>query len=130
MCSSDLDIWREIREEKLAPFEFYDRFVFYRISKRYGLVLANGKGRNDSVTHAGRKYLAREMYSANNDINVAKEALGHKSVNSTKYYVDNEYRKSVLNRGIGNDVSGEVSNVVVQKNGVIRIARLPQRKRK
>ena len=124
------DVWREVREEKLAPFQFYDRFVFYRISKRYGLVLSNGKGRNNSVTHAGRKYLAREMYSANNDINVAKEALGHKSANSTKYYIDKEYRKSVLSRGIGNNASGEVSNVIVQKNGVIRIARLPQRKRK
>lgn len=124
------DVWREVREEKLAPFQFYDRFVFYRISKRYGLIISNGKGRNNSVTHAGRKYLAREMYSASNDIHTAKEALGHKSANSTKYYVDKDYRKSVLSRGIGNNVSGEVSNVVVQKNGVIRIARLPKRKRK
>lgn len=124
------DIWREVREEKLSPFQFYDRYVFYRISKRYGLIISNGKGRNNSVTHAGRKYLAREMYSASNDIHTAKEALGHKSANSTKYYVDKDYRKSVLNRGIGNNASGEVSNVVVQKNGVIRIARLPKRKRK
>lgn len=124
------EVWREIRQEKLSPFYFYDRYVFYRISKRYGLIISNGKGRNDSVTHAGRKYLAREMYSASNDIHTAKEALGHKSANSTKYYVNEAYRKSVLSRGIGNDASGEVSNVIVQKNGVIRIARLPQRKRK
>lgn len=124
------DIWREVRQEKMSPFYFYDRFVFYRINKRYGLVLSNGTGRNDSVTHAGRKYLAREMYSASNDIHTARKALGHKSANSTKYYVDKEYRKSVLSRGIGNNASGEVSNVVVQKNGVIRIARLPKRKRK
>lgn len=124
------DVWREVRQEKLSPFEFYDRFVFYRISKRYGLVLSNGPGRNNSVTHAGRKYLAREMYSASNDIHTAKEALGHKSANSTKYYVDEAFRRSVLSRGIGNNASGEVSNVIVQKNGVIRIARLPKRKRK
>ena len=124
------EVWREIRQEKLSPFYFYDRYVFYRINRRYGLVLSNGPGRNDSVTHSGRKYLAREMYSASNDIHIAKEALGHKSANSTKYYVDKEYRKSVLDRGLGNNASGEVSNIVMQKNGVIRIARLPKRKRK
>ena len=124
------EVWREIRQEKLSPFYFYDRYVFYRINRRYGLVLSNGPGRNDSVTHSGHKYLAREMYSASNDIHIAKEALGHKSANSTKYYVDKEYRKSVLDRGLGNNASGEVSNIVMQKNGVIRIARLPKRKRK
>ena len=124
------DVWREVRQEKMSPFYFYDRFVFYRINRRYGLVLSNGPGCNDSVTHAGRKYLAREMYSASNDIHTAKEALGHKSANSTKYYVNEAYRRSVLSRGIGSNAGGEVSNIVMQKNGVIRIARLPKRKRK
>ena len=124
------EVWRDIYENKLSPFELYDRFFFYRLFKRYDLVLKNGTGRNDSVTHAPRKYLANELYSAENDIQVAKDALGHKSVSSTKYYVDANFRRATLNRGIGNNVSGEISNIVIQKNNIIRIARLPKRSRK
>ena len=124
------EVWRTIYENKLSPFSLYDRFFFYRLFKRYDLVLKNGTGRNDSVTHAPRKYLANELYSQENDIQVAKDALGHKSISSTKYYINENYRKAVLNRGIGNNVSGEISNIVIQKNNIIRIARLPKRSRK
>ena len=124
------DVWRSIYQNKLSPFSLYDRFFFYRLFKRYDLVLKNGVGRNDSVTHAPRKYLANELYSAENDIQVAKDALGHKSVSSTKYYINENYRRATLNRGIGNNASGEISNIVIQKNNIIRIARLPKRSRK
>ena len=124
------EVWRSIYENKLSPFRLYDRFFFYRLFKRYNLVKKNGVGRNDSVTHAPRKYLANELYSAENDIQVARNALGHKSVSSTKYYIDSNFRRATLNRGIGNNVSGEVSNIVIQKNNIIRIARLPKRSRK
>lgn len=124
------DVWRKVYENKLSPFSLYDRFFFYRLFKRYDLVLKNGVGRNDSVTHAPRKYLANELYSAENDLQVAKDALGHKSISSTKYYIDSNFRRATLNRGIGNNVSGEISNIVIQKNNIIRIARLPKRSRK
>lgn len=124
------EVWRDIYKNKLTPFALYDRFFFYRLFKRYDLVLKNGTGRNDSVTHAPRKYLANELYSAENDIQVAKDALGHKSVSSTKYYIDANFRRATLNRGIGNNASGEISNIVIQKNNIIRIARLPKRSRK
>lgn len=124
------EVWRSIYENKLSPFSLYDRFFFYRLFKRYDLVKKNGVGRNDSVTHAPRKYLANELYSAENDIQVAKDALGHKSVSSTKYYIDANFRRASLNRGIGNNASGEISNIVIQKNNIIRIARLPKRSRK
>lgn len=124
------DVWRSIYEKKLSPFALYDRFFFYRLFKRYDLVLKNGVGRNDSVTHAPRKYLANEMYAVENDIEAAKNALGHKSSSSTKYYINENYRRAVLNRGIGNNLSGEISNIVIQKNNIIRIARLPKRSRK
>ena len=124
------EVWRSIYENKLSPFALYDRFFFYRLFKRYDLVLKNGTGRNDSVTHAPRKYLANEMYGVENDLEAAKNALGHKSVSSTKYYVNENYRRAVLDRGIGNNVSGEISNIVIQKNNIIRIARLPKRSRK
>ena len=124
------EVWRTIYENKLSPFGLYDRFFFYRLFKRYDLVLKNGAGRNDSVTHAPRKYLANEMYSAQNDLEAAKNALGHKSISSTKYYVNENYRRAVLSRGIGNNAEGEISNIVIQKNNIIRIARLPKRSRK
>ena len=124
------EVWRSIYENKLTPFELYDRFFFYRLFKRYDLVLKNGTGRNDSVTHAPRKYLANELYSQENDLQVAKDALGHKSMSSTKYYINPNYRRAVLDRGIGNNASGEISNIVIQKNNIIRIARLPKRSRK
>lgn len=124
------EVWRSIYENKLTPFELYDRFFFYRLFKRYDLVLKNGAGRNDSVTHAPRKYLANELYSQENDLEVAKDALGHKSISSTKYYIDANFRRATLSRGIGNNASGEISNIVIQKNNIIRIARLPKRSRK
>ena len=124
------DVWRKVYENKLSPFSLYDRFFFYRLFKRYDLVLKNGPGRNDSVTHSPRKYLANEMYAVDNDLDTAKNALGHKSASSTKYYINENYRRSVLNRGIGNSSSGEISNIVIQKNNIIRIARLPKRSRK
>ena len=124
------EVWRSIYENKLSPFDLYDRFFFYRLFKRYDLVLKNGAGRNDSVTHAPRKYLANEMYGPENDLEAAKNALGHKSISSTKYYVNENYRKAVLSRGIGNNAAGEISNIVIQKNNIIRIARLPKRSRK
>ena len=124
------DVWRKVYDNKLSPFTLYDRFFFYRLFKRYDLVLKNGAGRNDSVTHAPRKYLANEMYSVENDIQAAKSALGHKSSSSTKYYINENYRRTILNRGIGNNASGEISNIVIQKNNIIRIARLPKRSRR
>lgn len=123
------EVWRKVYENKLSPFSLYDRFFFYRLFKRYDLVLKNGVGRNDSVTHSPRKYLANEMYGAQNDLEAAKNALGHKSVSSTKYYINENYRRTILNRGIGNNASGEISNIVIQKNNIIRIARLPKRSR-
>ena len=124
------DVWRLIYDNKLAPFSLYDRFFMYRLFKKYSLQINNGSGRNASVTHAGRKYLANAMYSDKENIESAKKALGHKSANSTRYYIDEDYRRGVLARGLGGAYSGEVSNIVVQKNNVIRIARIPQRSRK
>lgn len=123
------DIWRKIRENKLSLPGNYSRFWFYKFYRKIGLVYQNGTGRNDSVTHSARKIRAKQLYDLDGDIEVAKLALGHKSKKSTKYYVDEKFRKSTLDRGISNNASGEVSNIVLQKNGIMRISRIYNKKK-
>lgn len=118
------DTWEIIRINKLSPLRYYDRFWFYKLYKKIGITYNNGIGRNASVTHAPRKILAQELYNNTADIEVAKKALGHKSANSTKYYINPEYRKSVLDRGITDASTAKLDPVVMQKNGVIRITRI------
>lgn len=82
------DFWRRVRDNELKPMELYNRFYFYRIYKRFGIVISRRKGKNNLVTHAFRKLLADDMQQLDGNIKRAQGALGHRSVNSTKHYTD------------------------------------------
>lgn len=124
------DVWHEIRDKKLYPVSELNRFWFYKLYKKLGITKTNGTGRNNSVTHAPRKMLAQQLYTQEGNYEAARVALGHKDVRSTKYYTDEKFRKAVLQGGIGNNVSGELGPVVLQKNGVIRLTRQTTKRRK
>lgn len=124
------EVWREIRDKKLYPVQNYNRFWFYKLYKKLGISKSNGAGRNNSVTHAPRKFLAQQLYVEENNYEAARVALGHKDARSTKYYTDEKFRKAVLEGGIGNNVSGELGPIVLQKNGVIRLTRQTTKRRK
>lgn len=113
--------WQRIRDNNLAPMEFYNRFYFYRLYKRYGINKVARDNVNSSVTHLARRAVAEDVYEQSQDIQAVKRALGHKSVRSTQYYVNRESKKTTAPRGVSGSISGEISNIVIQKNDVIRI---------
>ena len=85
--------------------------TFYRLYKRYSLVIYNGESRNSSVTHSARKLLARSAYDVTNSVEIAQAALGHKSQNSTMYYLTQEQMKAVTTKGIIGPVKGQTGNL-------------------
>lgn len=64
------------------------RFYFYREMKKLGIIFQSGNSSKASVTHAGRHLLADDIFQRGEDIELSKRTLGHKSVNSTKHYVE------------------------------------------
>lgn len=64
------------------------RFYYYREMKKLGIVFKSGNSSKASVTHAGRHLLADDIFQRGEDIELSKRTLGHKSVNSTKHYVE------------------------------------------
>lgn len=70
-----------------------NRFYFYREFKRLGIIFQSSNSSKASVTHAGRHLLADNLFQHGNDIELSKRTLGHKSVNSTKHYVEAKQNK-------------------------------------
>ena len=119
------EIWRAVRDNKLSPMQNFNRFWFYKLYKKLGIVMNNGAGRNNSVTHAPRKLLAQELYANDNNLEIAKNALGHKDERSTLYYIDQNFRQKKLDSGILRPATANLDPIVLQKNGIIRITRMP-----
>lgn len=65
-----------------------NRFYFYREFKKLGIIFQSSNSSRSSVTHAGRHLLADNLFQHGNDIELSQRTLGHKSVNSTKHYVE------------------------------------------
>lgn len=70
-----------------------NRFYFYREFKKLGIIFQSSNSSKASVTHAGRHLLADNLFQHGNDIELSKRTLGHKSVNSTKHYVEDKQTK-------------------------------------
>lgn len=70
-----------------------NRFYFYREFKKLGIIFQSSNSSRASVTHAGRHLLADGLYIRYNDIELSQRTLGHKSVNSTKHYVEVKQNK-------------------------------------
>lgn len=82
------DLWKQVRDLKLTPMEFYNRFYFYRLYKKFGIVHRKNKGKNQFVTHAFRKILADDIYKIDQNKERVQGALGHRSRKSTEHYTD------------------------------------------
>lgn len=119
--STDLEFWREYRQGLHVDINLFSRGYFYKLYKRYGLVIFTENGVNNSITHSARKQLAREVFDTTNNIEDSKSALGHKSSRSTEYYLTNDQRKSNYNGGILGKVTNKLYNFKFQqrKNGSI-----------
>lgn len=125
-----LEFWTNVRDNRLRPFDLYNRFLIYRLYKKIGIVY-NEKGKiHNSVTHAPRKLLAQDVYETSNEITDAQAALGHKSNNSTKYYLTMNLNKTKQLRGVLDNLSGTDKELQFEKRGVIKARRItPKRKR-
>lgn len=107
----DKEFWVNYKRGLYTDVSVYSSMTFYRLYKRYSLIIFNGTGRNSSVTHSARKLLARTAYDVTNSVEMAQAALGHKSQNSTLYYLTQEQKKAVLSTGIIGAVKGHAGNL-------------------
>lgn len=117
------DWWLNYRNSNIQYYEMQNYIYYYRLFKRYKLVALSSFGTKNAVTATARKMVAADTFSVNEDLNDAKIALGHKSINSTSYYVTDKQAKS---RGVALDKKGRASGtyfdtITCCKNGVIKM---------
>lgn len=125
------EFWKNVRDNKLSPFDLYNRFSIYRLYKKIGISYDEAGKLHKSVTHAPRKLLAQDIYERSNEITDAQAALGHKSNNSTKYYLTMNLNKTKQLRGVLDNLSGTDKELQFEKRGIIKARRItPKRKRK
>ena len=117
------DWWLNYRNSNIQYYEMQNYIYYYRLFKRYKLVSPSSFGIRNAVTATARKMVAMDTFSVNEDLNDAKIALGHKSINSTSFYVEGKQTKGgkvVLdNKG---RASGTYFDLLTCcKNGVIKL---------
>ena len=117
------EYWLNYRNSNIQYYEMQNYIYYYRLFKRYKLVAPSTFGTKDAVTATARKMVAMDTFSVNEDLNEAKIALGHKSINSTGYYVTNKQTKR---GGVVLDNKGRASGtyydtITCCKNGVIKM---------
>lgn len=115
--------WLNYRNSNIQYYELQNYIYYYRLFKRYKLVAPSSFGTKNAVTATARKLVAQDTFSVNEDLNEAKIALGHKSINSTGYYVTDKQAKG---RGIVLDKKGRATGtyfdtITCCKNGVIKL---------
>ena len=117
------DWWLNYRKSGMQYYELQSYIYYYRLFKRYKLVSPSSFGTRNAVTATARKMVAMDTFSVNEDLNEAKIALGHRSINSTGYYVTDKQAKG---RGVALDKNGRASGtyydtITCCKNGVIKM---------
>ena len=117
------DWWLNYRNSNSHYYELQNYIYYYRLFRRYKLVSPSSFGTKDAVTATARKMVAMDTFSVNEDLNEAKIALGHKSINSTGYYVTDKQTKG---GGVVLDKKGRATGtyydtITCCKNGVIKL---------
>lgn len=82
------EFWAQVRDLQTQPMRYYNRFYFYRLYRKYGIVFSKGGNKNSFVTHAFRKALAEDIYSIDRKKERVQGALGHRSHKSSDHYID------------------------------------------
>ena len=117
------DWWLHFRNSKMEYYELQSYMYYYRLFKRYKLVSPSSFGIRDAVTATARKMVAMDTFSVNKDLNEAKIALWHKSINSTGYYVKDKQTKrgEVILDNKGRASGTYFDLLTCCKNGVIKL---------
>lgn len=117
---SDLEVWRDIKQNSLTPMSIYSRYSFYRLYKKIGLSLPNEKKGNQSVTHSARKIKARQIFEDTQSIEITANVIGHKKSSSTLYYLTANQKRMLAKDGILGNPIGTMQGLQVNKRGVMR----------
>ena len=117
------DWWLNYRNSNMQFYEMQNYIYYYRLFKRYKLVAPSNFGTKDAVTATARKMVAMDTFSVNEDLNDAKIALGHKSINSTGYYVkDKQTKRGEVVLDSKGRASGTYFDIITCcKNGVVKL---------
>ena len=117
------DWWLNYRNSNMQYYELQSYIYYYRLFKRYKLVSPSSFGTKDAVTATALKMVAMDTFSVNEDLNDAKIALGHKSINSTGYYVTDRQAKGgkVVLDNKGRASGTYYDTITCCKNGVIKM---------
>ena len=121
------DVWRRFAVSKASMCYYLNYMQIYRMFRDLGLSLEEHENGNASVTHIGRKLVAREVYRVAGNIDDSAAALGHKSTRSTQYYIQ---KRSAVNRGnvLNSDLPLD-GGLVVCKNAVVKLKATRKKKR-
>lgn len=85
--SKNLSFWLGQVRNGFVISDSYNRFYFYRLLKKKGIQMSVSGCSNHKVTHSLRYARAIAVMNASKDLEIVKQDLGHRSINSTKYYV-------------------------------------------
>lgn len=82
------DYLLNIRHTGFNPFSSYDRFIVYRLLKKYNLSQSNQYGSKSAVCHQFRYSFAKDVNGVTNNIGETAKLIGHKNKNNTSLYVN------------------------------------------
>lgn len=78
----------DLRKSSFNPIKNIDRFVIYRLLKKYNITGQSTYGSKNAVCHQFRYDVAKDIQSVTNDLNETAKLIGHKSSSNTAIYVN------------------------------------------
>lgn len=73
--------------------DVFDRFFFYRLFKKLGIVFETGKGMNNAVTHTARILTLKSLNEDKIATSEIARFIGHKNQMNTKKYINKKSKK-------------------------------------
>jgi integrase len=70
----------------IMPFNTFNRYFYYRLFKKMGIVLQSFGSSKCSVTHYFRHNFIRNMANIDKSLELVKDIVGHKSIKNTERY--------------------------------------------
>lgn len=78
----------DLRSSGFNPIKNIDRFVIYRVLKKWNIEGKFSYGSKNAVCHQFRYNFAKDIQSVTNDLNETARLIGHKSSSNTAIYVN------------------------------------------
>ena len=78
----------DLRNSSFNPINDIDRFVIYRVLKKWSINGEFSYGSKNAVCHQFRYNFAKDIQSVTNDLNETAKLIGHKSSSNTAIYVN------------------------------------------